>query len=260
MTLNDIKNKYKDVATLSILDTNNSIEVASIVVNPDKRNEGLGTQIMNDVIAYADSVGKPVSLTPSKEFGGKITKLNDFYRNLGFKPNKGRNKDYQISNTLIRPVTESNNAIQLKTFIESFKRDDTRLIHAIMEGYTVIFESSIDVITLYHGTKPNRVQSIEQNGITNSMYDSPTWYTLASDIESAIFHSDSDGDKSTIFKMEIPIGERKHWPGYPYLWKAEEFSNGRKWYAIKQPIPVEFIVDKIEIPHQQYQEQKRIGF
>ena len=68
MTLDDIKNKYKDVADLFVWDGRTSVDVSRIVVNQNVRNQGIGTKIMNDIIEYANSVNKPVSLSPSKDF------------------------------------------------------------------------------------------------------------------------------------------------------------------------------------------------
>ena len=139
MTLDEIKEKYKNDADLFVWDGRNSIDVSRIVVNKDKRNQGIGTAIMNDIIAYAKSVNKPVSLSPSKDFGGKIGKLREFYGNLGFKPNKGRHKDFTISNSMIKPVTESN-MNQLRTFIESFSNENELLISTIIEGLDAVTE------------------------------------------------------------------------------------------------------------------------
>jgi hypothetical protein len=141
MTLDDIKNKYKDVADLVVWDGRTSVDVSKIVVNPEHRNQGIGTKIMNDVIAYANSVNKPVSLSPSKDFGGKIGKLKQFYGGLGFKPNKGRNKDFRISNSMIRqaeePIMETTYTL-LHNFLESLQPNvNTTLYNIIIEGFDV---------------------------------------------------------------------------------------------------------------------------
>src|SRR5574343_75366 len=139
MTLDEIKEKYKDVADLFVWDGRTSVEVSRIVVNPNVRNQGIGTKIMNEIIAYADSVHKPVSLSPSKDFGGKIGKLKKFYGGLGFKPNKGRNKDFRISNSMIRPTKEpmmETAYSMLYKFLESF--NDNELHPILMEGLDAV--------------------------------------------------------------------------------------------------------------------------
>lgn len=57
---------------------------------------------MEGLTRYADKVGKPILLSPSSDFGGSKTRLVKFYRRFGFVPNKGRNKDYRFSQTMIR--------------------------------------------------------------------------------------------------------------------------------------------------------------
>lgn len=139
MTLDDIKNKYKDVADLFVWDGRTSVDVSRIVVNPGHRNQGIGTKIMNDIIAYANTVHKPVSLSPSKDFGGKIGKLKKFYGGLGFKPNKGRNKDFRISNSMIRPAEEpimETTYTLLRNFLESLQPNVNDILYNILiEGF-----------------------------------------------------------------------------------------------------------------------------
>ncbi len=81
----------------------NAVTVSKVVVPPESRGKGTGTAFMNDIIEYADSVGKPVALTPSSDFGGKVSALERWYKSLGFVPNKGRNKDFSVSEAMIRP-------------------------------------------------------------------------------------------------------------------------------------------------------------
>lgn len=146
MTLDQIKDKYKDVADLFVWDGRNSVEVSRIVVKPELRNSGIGTNIMNDIIQYANSVKKQVSLSPSTDFGGKKGKLLKFYKGLGFKPNKGRHKDFTISNSMVRPMTESYNTLRI--FIESFRDNNDSLITCILEGLdTSVQDVPFDVKT-----------------------------------------------------------------------------------------------------------------
>ena len=52
----------------------------------------------------ADTKGKPIGLTPSADFGGNKARLTKFYKRFGFVPNKGKNKDYTISESMVRPA------------------------------------------------------------------------------------------------------------------------------------------------------------
>lgn len=83
--------------------------------NPDKiilhlidtsgvgRGQGIGTEYMKRLLASADAAGKRVELTPDTSFGASSKKrLTDFYRRFGFVENKGRNKDFTISQAMYR--------------------------------------------------------------------------------------------------------------------------------------------------------------
>ena len=88
-----------------------SLELSRIVV-PEK-SKGVGTSIMNDLAEYADKTGQTVSLSPSTDFGGTSKRrLTEFYKRFGFVQNKGRNKDYTISNSMYRsPSIKSSNPV-----------------------------------------------------------------------------------------------------------------------------------------------------
>ncbi len=100
-TISDIKQTYSDsLSKFNVSEYDDSIRISLIVVND--KNQGIGTKIMQDIISYADSVGKTITLTPSSDFGGSVNRLKKFYKRFGFVENKGRNKDYEISDTMYR--------------------------------------------------------------------------------------------------------------------------------------------------------------
>lgn len=78
------------------------IELSKIVVPEEKRNQGVGTQFMEELARHADSEGKIITLTPTSDFGGTKGRLVEFYKRLGFVENKGRNRDDSISDTMYR--------------------------------------------------------------------------------------------------------------------------------------------------------------
>jgi GNAT superfamily N-acetyltransferase len=100
--------------------------LASIKTPEDMRGQGLAKQAMADIIKYADSVGKRVALTPSSDFGANLTRLKGFYKEFGFVENKGKNKDYEISETFYRePVEGADGFAQYKDAInEASKQID----------------------------------------------------------------------------------------------------------------------------------------
>ena len=96
-----LKGKYPDLK-IGISENKDNIILDKVVV-PDK-SKGTGTKFMNDLINNADSKGKSIGLTPSADFGGNKARLTKFYKRFGFVPNKGANKDYTISESMIRPA------------------------------------------------------------------------------------------------------------------------------------------------------------
>lgn len=79
----------------------NTLKVHSLEVPKELRRRGIGSRFMKGVGNYADKQKQRTVLSPSADKGYK-KKLDTFYRSFGFKPNKGRNKDYSISDTMIR--------------------------------------------------------------------------------------------------------------------------------------------------------------
>lgn len=78
------------------------LNLSSIKVDKDKRGQGLGSVVMKEILDFAQKHNFRVTLTPSKDLGAtSVGRLVKFYRSFGFVPNKGRNKDFRISDTMI---------------------------------------------------------------------------------------------------------------------------------------------------------------
>ncbi|MGG6486485.1 UNVERIFIED_CONTAM: GNAT family N-acetyltransferase [Acinetobacter baumannii] len=97
-----IKKQYGIELGLKGSPSSNVLSLHKIVVPEAMRNQGTGTKVMQDIINYADSQNKTIALTPSSDFGGNKNRLTGFYKKLGFVENKGRNKDYEISESMYR--------------------------------------------------------------------------------------------------------------------------------------------------------------
>ena len=72
-----------------------------LIVDPAQRGAGRGTGASKQVLAWADEHGVVVTLTPQAEPGYK-KKLVDWYRGMGFVPNKGRKADHRYRDSMIR--------------------------------------------------------------------------------------------------------------------------------------------------------------
>lgn len=77
------------------------IDLHSIEVPKEKRRSGIGSRAIKGLSNYADRNNKRVVLTPQAEKGYK-GKLDKFYKEKGFVPNKGRNKDFTTRAGMIR--------------------------------------------------------------------------------------------------------------------------------------------------------------
>jgi len=72
----------------------------TLIVGKENQGKGLGTKAMQELIKYADSLGKRIILTPDIENKTHGTTSRDrlvrFYKSLGFKENKGRSIDFSM--------------------------------------------------------------------------------------------------------------------------------------------------------------------
>lgn len=93
--------------TFTLTEAHGKVELRDIRLPMDERNRGAGTAFMRDLVRYADDNGKTVTVTPARkgDYGDNAishSRLIDFYKRFGFVENKGRNKDYSISDSMIR--------------------------------------------------------------------------------------------------------------------------------------------------------------
>ena len=87
----DIYESGKDILTLS-----------KIIVPKELRGQGMGSTAMKKIIQHADQNNKTIALTPSADYGGNKNKLIKFYKQFGFVMNKGRNKNYETQELMVR--------------------------------------------------------------------------------------------------------------------------------------------------------------
>lgn len=85
-----------------MFEKDNLITLSRIVVPKEQRNQGIGTDAIQQIVDYADQTGKRIALSPSSDFGGSKERLKEFYKRFGFVENKGRNKDFTISESMYR--------------------------------------------------------------------------------------------------------------------------------------------------------------
>jgi hypothetical protein len=98
-----LEDKYGEyLVGLDIYETATSLILSRIVLNKESRESGIGTQIMTDLINYADKNKQIIALTPSSDFGGNKNRLIQFYKKFGFKKNAGQYKHYGFKDDMLR--------------------------------------------------------------------------------------------------------------------------------------------------------------
>jgi hypothetical protein len=95
-SINDkIQELYPDVKVY-VSESPHQIYVHNLEVPKELRGQGIGSNIIKLIQKFAKEVNKPVVLEPDHPRGVK-SKLQKFYKNLGFINNRGRNIDYTLS-------------------------------------------------------------------------------------------------------------------------------------------------------------------
>lgn len=104
--LNDISNYANDKNVSLDVHHNkntNSLNISKLVVPKEHRGTGIGSDIMNRLKSHADTNKMKMTLTPSTDFGAtSVNRLKTFYKKHGFIENKGKNKDFSISDSMYR--------------------------------------------------------------------------------------------------------------------------------------------------------------
>lgn len=126
---NTLKQKYTDV-DISLYEDESSITLSKIIVPKTQRGSGIGSMVMEDIVSYADENSKMVTLTPTSDYGGNVSRLKEFYKRFGFVENKGRNKDFSTRDTFIRKPRQ-----------ESFREPPEEVFETLPEGYSTYEES-----------------------------------------------------------------------------------------------------------------------
>ncbi|MBQ0971004.1 GNAT family N-acetyltransferase [Streptomyces sp. RK31] len=73
-----------------------------ILIPESERGKGLGTRVMEHIIAVADLRGVPMTLSPSDTFGGDLDRLHAFYRRLGCVTNTRRGEIGSPRESMVR--------------------------------------------------------------------------------------------------------------------------------------------------------------
>jgi len=95
--LQDLEQEFE--IELELWDNGEYLELGKIIIPKEKRAGGVGSEVMQKVVEYADEVDKDIRLTPSTDFGATSTgRLKKFYSKFGFV----KNKDLKYKDSMVR--------------------------------------------------------------------------------------------------------------------------------------------------------------
>lgn len=83
------------------------INLNMIQVAPEHQGNGYASAALRDLVSYADSKGLTMALRPGVPEGRKglsEAQLKRWYSSYGFVPNKGRHKDWNWTESMVRPA------------------------------------------------------------------------------------------------------------------------------------------------------------
>ena len=117
---------------VSISEKSDKITLNKLIVDKDARGSGKGSEYMNTLTEYADATGKRITLTPSKDFGGSsVSRLKAFYKRFGFVENKGKNKDFEESDSMYRDPAEESYSLEKSPTSLRLKMTRKQIIESI---------------------------------------------------------------------------------------------------------------------------------
>lgn len=102
---NSIESKY-NLKSFFVSEYKDKIILDSIIIKKEDRGKGIGSKVINELCDYADKNQKVICLTPAvkDDYQGTTSqsRLMEFYKRFGFVLNRGRNKDFSISELMYR--------------------------------------------------------------------------------------------------------------------------------------------------------------
>ena len=143
---------------LSINERLKAVKLHLIKIPKDKRNQGIGTKTMKQVLDYVDDQGLLMTLTPSDAFGSSKRRLVEFYKSFGFRLNNGPYRDLRFKDTMIRKPFKS---LKIKEQVQSLDEIKIQSNFANWFGNSKTVDIDGNPEIFYHGTqRPDRIGSV----------------------------------------------------------------------------------------------------
>jgi GNAT superfamily N-acetyltransferase len=149
------------------------ITLSKIALEPEARKQGVGTAAMQALTEYADRTGQRIVLSPATDFGATSKgRLVAFYKRFGFVENKGRSKDFTVSESMLREP-------QART-------DETTGLPLNSDG----------TVTVYHHTSAANAAEIQRTGLLKSAGEPDLYFTTTAETDTGY------GDTAVPFRVK----------------------------------------------------------
>ena len=136
----------------------NAVKLHLIKIPKDRRNQGIGTRTIKQVLDYVDDQGLLMTLTPSNEFGSSKQRLVEFYKSFGFRLNSGPYRDLRFKDTMIRKPFKS---LKIREQVQSLDEIKIQRNFAEWFGESKAVDIDGNPEVYYHGTqRPDRIGSV----------------------------------------------------------------------------------------------------
>lgn len=197
----------------SVSGNGQTAEISMVKTPKSDRGQGAARAAMKQFLAGADAKGVTVFLTAEPmDKGVSKSRLQAFYKSLGFKPNTGRNADYRARAGMVRrPQGVPHDQTKTPEF-KRFSQDAPLVSRA--DAQTRQFKSGEKIVVeAYHGTKrPDRVGTkfLKKRATSGPMAFHTSSPELASSYAAGkqdTSLASEDQDYSNWFKVKIP-GDR----------------------------------------------------
>ncbi|MCH8476368.1 MAG: hypothetical protein LAT56_00285 [Wenzhouxiangella sp.] len=120
----------------------NTLTIDMLKVPEGMREQGVASEVMNELTRWADQHNQTLALTPTSEFGATKSRLKNFYKRYGFTDNTGRSRNLEISESMIREPS-GDTLFQADTSTPQFKSwfADSKVV-----------DEQGEPLTVYHGS------------------------------------------------------------------------------------------------------------
>lgn len=163
---------------LSVSDPRDGLSVLSMIDTREAgQGQGVGTEIMNRLTAWADRSDVKLALTPEKVGNTSKARLTAFYKRHGFVENKGKAKDFATREAMVREP-QSVGGLTEDQYIERINPDGGRISEnhrpnlGMGDMYGMAPKGARQIATM-QDTELGRVRIVESGGDVYALANNP---------------------------------------------------------------------------------------